>query len=163
VSGVSTLKYSFVLIIFLIFASQFFRPITFAEVSQNQAASALDNAEAAVTSSYQAVLKAQESGANVSSLLAQLNEAGWFLARAHVAYKSGDFDSALKFATQSQQELNGFVDDADALRNTATQEYYWGFMVNVVGPIIGAIGIICCSFIVWFLLKRRYEKAGSMV
>jgi len=163
VSSVSVRKFSFALMMLLVFVSQFYVSVTSAQVSQNEASSALTSAEESVVSAYQAVSKAEESGANVSSLLVRLNEAGWFLALAHMAYKSGDFDSALKFARQSQEELNGFVDDADALRKTASQEYYWGFMVNVVGPIIGAIGIICCSFIVWFLLKRKYEKAGSMV
>jgi len=114
-------------------------------------------------STYEAVLEAEQAGGNVSGLLAQLNEAGWFLARARMAYKSGDFDSALKFATQSQEKLNGFVADANALTENAIQERYWGFMVNVVGSVIGAIVVVCVGFIVWSFLKRKYEKAGSMV
>lgn len=162
-NSVSVLKFSFVLMIFLVFASQFYVSVTSAQVSQNEASSALTSAEESVVSAYQAVSKAEESGANVSSLLVRLNDAGWFLARAHMAYKSGDFDSALKFATQSQEKLNGFVADADALMKTAIREHYLDFMVNVVGSIIGAIGVICVGFIVWSFLKRKYEKAGSMV
>jgi len=138
-------------------------PMALAEVSQDQAASALANAEQAVTSSYQAVLKAEDSGANVSSLLVRLNEAGWFLARAHLAYDSGDFDSTLGFATQSQDKLNDFVAEANALRETAIQEYYMDFIVNIVGSILGAIGVVCVGFVVWFFLKRKYEKVGSAV
>jgi hypothetical protein len=93
----------------------------------------------------------------------RLNEAGWFLARAQVEYKSGDFNSTLEFAAHSQEKLNGFVADADALRETAIQEHYVDFMVNVVGSIVGAISVICVGFIVWFFLRRRYEKAGSTV
>ena len=147
----------------LVFASLLFAPIAFAEVSQDQAASALANAEASVTSSYQAVLKAEESGANVSSLLVRLNDAGWFLARAHLAYDSGDFDSALGFATQSQDKLNGFVADANALKENAIQMHYRDFTVNIVGSIIGAVGVVCVGFFVWFFLKRKYEKTGSTV
>jgi len=157
------LKFSFVLIIILISASQLLISMALAETSEDQAASALANAEKAVTSSYQAVFKAEESGANVSSLLVRLNEAGELLARAHMAYNSRDFDSALKFATQCQEKLNGFVADADAARETAIQERYVDFMVNVVGSVVGAIGVVCGGLFVWFFLKRRYEKAGRMV
>jgi hypothetical protein len=157
------LKFSFVLIMLLIFVSPFFVSAALAEVSKDEAASALANAEGAVTSSYQAVLKAEESGANVSSLLVRLNEAGALLARAHMAYNSGDLDSALKFATQCQEKLTRFVADADVLREAAIRDRYMDFMVNVVGSIIGAISAVCVGFIVWSFLKRKYEKAGSTV
>ncbi len=152
-----------ILIIFLVFASQFFVPMALAEASEDQAvsASALASAEESVSSAYQAVSKAEAAGANVSSLLVRLNDAGWLLSRAQMAYKSGDFNSSQQFAAQSQEELNGFVADANALKETAIQERYFDFMVNVVGSIVGAIGVVCASFFVWFLLKRKYEKAGK--
>jgi hypothetical protein len=147
----------------IIFPSQFFVPIALADVSEDRAASALVTAEESVVSAYQAVSKAEESGANVSILLIRLNEAGWFLARAQMEYKSGDFNSTLEFAAQSQEKLNGFVADADALRETAIRERYSDFTVNVFGSIIGAIGVVCASFLVWFFLKRKHKRAGSAV
>jgi hypothetical protein len=156
----SILKFSFVLIVFLVFASQFFTPITLAEVSKDRAASAyqaVSKAEENVTSAYQAVSKAEESGANVSGLLIRLNEAGWFLSRAQIAYKYGNFDSALKFANQSQEELNGFVVEANVLKARAVNARYWDFTVNVVGSITGSVAVACCSVVVWVLLKRRYR------
>lgn len=162
-SDMSIRKFSFVLMMLLVFASQFYVFMTIAQVSESEASSALTSAEESVVSAYQAVSKAEESGANVSSLLIRLNEAGELLARAHLAYNLGDFDSALKFATQSQEKLSGFVADADVLRETAIREHYLDFMVNVVGSIIGAVGVVCVGFIVWSFLKRKYEKAGSMV
>jgi amino acid permease len=55
----SALKFVSVLIAVLFFVSRLFTTITFAQVSQDQAASALANADSAVTLSYQAVLKAE--------------------------------------------------------------------------------------------------------
>jgi hypothetical protein len=156
-------KFSLVLIMLLVFASQFFVPLTKAAVSESEAASAIANAENTVNSAYQAVSKAEESGANVSSLLVRLNEAGLFLNRAHMAFKSEDFDSALMFATQSQEKLSGFVADADVLRENTIHDNYLDFLVNVVGSIIGAVSVVCVGFFVWFFLKRKYEKAGSAV
>ena len=153
-----------VLIIFLVFSSQFFVSMALAGTGNNvqgQAASALAAAEQSVNSAYQAVFNAEESGANVSSLLVRLNEAGWLLSRAQLAYNSENFSSSQQLANQSQEELNGFVADANALKETAMRERYLDFMVNVVGSTVGAVGVVCASFFVWFLLKRKYEKAGN--
>jgi predicted permease len=157
----SVLKFTFVLIIILVFASQFLLTESVAETGEAQTASALANAEKSMAAAYEAASKAAESGANVSSLLVRLNESGWFLDRAQLAYKSGDFDSTVKFATQSQEELNGFAADANALKEAAIQESYSDFLIDVVGPIVGAIGVVCVSFFVWFLMKREYEKDGK--
>lgn len=159
----SVLKFSFVLMALLIFSSQFYVSKALAKTSEDQAASALANVEESVVSACQAVSKAEDSGANVSSLLIRLNEAGGLLDRAQIAYKSGDFDSALKFATESQERLNGFIVDADAAREAAMRDGYIDFLVNVAGSIIGAVGVVCVGFIVWFFSKRKYKKVGSVV
>lgn len=57
----------------------------------------------------------------------------------------GDFDSTLTFATQSQEKLNGFVVEANTLKEKAIQANYWDFMVNVVGSIIGSVAVVCGS------------------
>jgi hypothetical protein len=156
----SVLKFSFVLLVFLGLASQFFMPIVLAQISEAEAASALATSENAVVSAYQTVSKAEEAGANVSSLLVRLNDAGWFLSRAQIAFKSGDFDSALEYAAQCQEKLNGFAADADALKENAIYEHYMDFLVNVAGSIVGAVSIVCVSLISWFFLKRKYARAG---
>jgi len=156
----SVLKFSLVLLVFLGLASPLFMPIVFAQASQAEAASALVTSDNAVFSAYQAVSKANEAGASVSSLLVRLNDAGWFLSRAQTAFKSGDFDSALESAAQCQEKLNGFAADADALKENAIYEHYMDFWVNVAGSIVGAVSIVCVSLISWFFLKRKYARAG---
>ena len=159
----SVLKFSFVLLVFLGLASQLCVPIVLAQISEVEAASALVTSENAVFSAYQAVSNASEAGANVSSLLVRLNESGWFLSRAQIAFKSGDFDSAVEFAVQCQGKLNGFAADADALKENAIYEHYMDFFVNVAGPIVEAVSVVCVSLIIWFFLKREYGHAGSVV
>jgi len=154
---------TFVFMLLFAAASQFFVSVTVAESSEDEAASALASAEGAVVSAYQAVLKADEAGANVSGLLVRLNEAGELLTHARMAYRLGDFDSALDFAVRSRERLNGFVVEADALRGAAMQEHYWDFMVNVAGSIVGAVCVVCGGIVVRFLLKRKHERTGSMV
>ena len=132
-------------------------------VDETEAKLAIAAAEERIVVCYQAVADADKAGANVTVLLVVLNEAGDLLSRAALAYEMGDFDSALDFALQSQERLNGFVVEADVLREAAIQQSYWDFMVNVVGSIVGTVVVICGGFVVWFFLKRRYEKAGSVV
>lgn len=131
--------------------------------SESDAKSAIVAAEEKIVVCYQAVAEADKAGANVTALLAVMNEAGWLLSKAKLAYQTGDFESATNFASLSQERLSGFVEEADGLRGTALQQRYWDFMVNVVGSTMGTVAVIGGSFVVWRLLKRRYGKAGSVV
>jgi len=132
-------------------------------VDEIDAGSAIAVAEERIAVCYQAVADADEAGANVTALLAILNEAGLLLSSANLAYKLGDFDSAFNLSLLSQEMLDGFVAEAGVLRENAMQQGYWDFMVNVVGSIVGAAVVVCGGFVVWFLLKRRYEKTGRVV
>lgn len=132
-------------------------------VDEADVRSSIAAAEENIVVCYRAVADADEVGANATALLAALNEAGELLSRANLAYEMGDFNSTLDFANQSQERLNGFVAQAVVLREAALQQRYWDFMVYVVGSIFGAVVVVCGGFVVWFLLKRRYEKAGRVV
>jgi hypothetical protein len=131
------------------------------EISQSQASSALAESEAVVISAYQAVANTSAAGANVSALLVQLNEAGDLLTRAHAAYKRGDFDSAWELANLCHERLVGFVADANMLMAVAVRDRESDFLVNVVGSILGSVGIVCDGFLFWFYLNRKYGKNGS--
>jgi len=160
--ALSVLRFAFVLVLLFAAASQSFVPVTVAESSEDEATSALATAEGAVVSAYQAVSGAEEAGANVSGLLVRLNEAGEFLARARMAYRVDDFESAFDSAVQCQEKLNGFVVEANVLRETAIQERYMDFLVNVVGSVVGAVAVVCGGLVSWFFLKRKYDKTGSV-
>jgi len=123
-----------------------------------EAGEAIAEAEAAVLDCYKAVMDAERAGANVTELLGVLNEAGMLLSKSHLAYSIGDFGSARDFAVWCQGNLTGFVEEADDLRDVAMQEGYWDFMVNVVGSAVGAVGVVCSGFAVWFFFKKREES-----
>jgi len=160
---VSDLKSSFVLGILLVLTipSLAFMPCSsVAAISQSQAVSALDDAEGVVVFAYQAVLRAGESGANVSGLLVRLNDAGQLLTRARMAFGSGDFDSALELAVLCQERLSGFVADADALAEAAIRDRNLDFLVNMVGSFFGSVAVVCGGLVAWFYLDRKYGKLG---
>jgi len=152
----SGLKLSLVLVMFLVLASQFFISETFAEASKDVAASALTDAEGVVASAYQAVLRAEAAGANVSGLLVRLTEAGGFLANARMAYKSGDFEEAASFANSSRNIGVEVENAADELKDSAFFERVQRMWFMMTGSIFGVILVFFGSFWVWRVFKRRY-------
>jgi len=157
---VSALKFSFALMLLLIASSRFFAPVTFAGVGEVETASALADAEGALVSAYQAVLKAEEAGANVSGLLARLNEAGGFLAQARMAYRLGYFDEAASFA-DSSRNIGGEVQDAALeLKDAAVSEGWQSTMLTMVASVVGVAVIAIGSLWTWHFLKRRYGGGG---
>ena len=128
---------------------------------ENEAAAKIGEAENALNSAYEAVLETEKAGANITGLLNALDEAGMLLSRGYLAYNVGDFGSARDFAVWCSGNLTGVVDEADALKQTAIQERYWDFMVNVVGSAVGSVAIVCGGFVVWFFLERREKSRGN--
>jgi len=61
----------------------------------------IQDADSAVRKAFNAVLKDEQAGANVSGSLTTLNEAGSLLARAETAYRNGDSDEAANHANNA--------------------------------------------------------------
>ena len=131
-------------------------------VGEDDARQAVSSARLNVVTCYSAVVDAERSGANISDLLVTLNEAGGLISQADLAFGKSDFGSAVNFASQSQQLLSGFVDQAQMLRDSAAQKRSWDFLIYVAGPILGAAGVLVASLNVWVFLKRRYREEGDV-
>ena len=125
--------------------------------NENEAVAAIAAAEEEIVLCYNAVAEADRAGADATALLAMLEEAGELLSNAALSYSLGDFDSAVSNANQSQDKLKGFVAEVEALAEVATQRYYWDFLVTVIGSVVGTVVIVCGSFVVWHLFKKRYS------
>ncbi len=130
--------------------------------SENEALTKISEAENALNSAYEAVSGAARAGANVTSLLNTLDEAGDLLSKAKLMIDTNE-SAAISFALESKARLNGILADADALESAASQDHYWDFVINIAGSIVGGIGVICGGFVVWVVLRRKYEKTGSEV
>ena len=84
----SILRFLYALMTISIFATFFFVSPILANSNQDTASVAIADAEETMISTYEAVLEAEQAGGNVSGLLAQLNEAGEFLASARMSYRN---------------------------------------------------------------------------
>jgi len=124
--------------------------------SQMVAASAIEKAEEALASAYEAVLEAEGAGANVSALVARLSEAGELLAQAQVSYRLGDFDGAARFADLCGEIGEEVKVEAYDLRGLALEEAAQRFRWTMIGSIVGVVAILCLSLLGWRIFKRRY-------
>jgi hypothetical protein len=125
---------------------------------QTNAAEAITSAKAQIVTGYQAARQAEGAGANISSLTATLNDAGALLSQAESAYSQKDFDAARNLAVQSKDMLGNLVSEANALKQTATQQRNQDFLINVVGSIVGAFAVIGAGIAAWLFLKKRYAQ-----
>jgi hypothetical protein len=154
-------RFKFIIVIsyvFLVFcAFSFVHPVLCS--TEAEAREAIEAAESEVLSGYNAVFEAEKAGANVSELLSVLNEAGWLLSKAKLAYNVTDFDSAVAYANECSSRLDGFLEQAENLKLDAEHAGYWDFMVNFVGSAVGAVCVVVGGFAIWTFLKKR-EQGG---
>jgi len=149
---------TFFLIALLLFIVSTFLPL--AQADQTDAATAIASAKEQISICYQAAKEAEGAGANITALVAVLNDAGTLLSRAEFAYSISDFDAARDLAIQSQNTLGNFISEASASKETATQQRNQDFLINVVGSIIGTFAVLGVGIAAWIFLKRKYEIAG---
>jgi uncharacterized Tic20 family protein len=129
--------------------------------SQEDAATAISSLKNTLLECYNAAKEAETAGSNITVIIGTLNEAGSLLSQAELAYAMKDFDVALSLALQSQNSLNNFIAEANALKETATQQQNQAFLINVVGSITGTFAVVVAGFAVWLLMKRKYGTAGA--
>ncbi|MEM3702970.1 MAG: hypothetical protein QXX79_00905 [Candidatus Bathyarchaeia archaeon] len=103
---------------------------------------------------YRAVFEAEKAGANVSDLLKTLNEAGWFMSNAKLAYNNRDYGSAFTNAAWCLSKLEGFVGQAYSLKREAEEANRLNFMINFVGSAVSSIITVFGGYAVWILLKK---------
>jgi len=119
---------------------------------------AINQAEDVVASAYEAVLGAEQAGANVSSLIVQLNDAGEFLAEAHVAYRLGDFDGAIVSANQCSAIGESVESEADDLRVQVYGSRVMDSWLTVAGSLVGVVLVVFGSYWSWRVFRRRYYR-----
>ena len=131
--------------------------------AQAGASTAISSAQTTILDCYNAAKDAEAAGANITVLVGTLNEAGSILSQAELAYTTNDLDAAYDLAVQSQNTLSGFVAEANALRDAAVQQQNQGFLVNVVGSIIGTFLVIAAGFTTWLFLKKKCKITKAHV
>ncbi len=135
-------------------------------VGDIQAHQLIDEARSALISSYLSVVDAEEAGANVTSLLVTLNNATDLLSKAEFAYANaganGNYDVPYAYASECEEMLNGFSAEVLTLKNSAVQQGFSDFMIYFVGSILGTVGVVLGSYVLWVALKKKTGQTGSV-
>lgn len=118
----------------------------------------LTKAEEVSASAYEAILEAEQAGANVSSLLDRLNLAGAYLAEASVWYRLGDSENASRFADLCNDIVEDVRREALELRDEAKSLEATDFVVTIIGSSVGVIIVVAVCSVVWRVFKRNHYR-----
>lgn len=143
----------------LLFLLSFCLPISSAfGMESDQAWAAIESADSAIASAYQAVSEVEETGANVSGLLKDLNFGAEALAKANMLYRTGDFDEAVYFAELCYDVVVEVTAQANELKDLAVAERNQRFLINSLASTFGVGFAILGGILGWRLFKRRYYR-----
>ncbi|MGD9130291.1 MAG: hypothetical protein PVH73_01795 [Candidatus Bathyarchaeota archaeon] len=118
--------------------------------------SGIVEAEETLVSAYDAVLEAEDAGANVSSLLDRLSVGGEYLAEAYNYFRLGDSENAGRLAGLCVEAVDDVEAEAVLLRDETVRLEKEDFLVNVFGSAVGVFIVVVSGFVLWEIFKRRY-------
>ena len=146
---------AFSVFVFFLISSPF---LSVSALSEDLVNLSLIEAEAVLTSAYEAVLKAEQAGANVSVLLDKLNLGGDYLAEAHVWYRIGAFENASDFAGLCYDAVAGVRGESLELQVEATRVGDSVFNRTVIGSTVGVVISVVLCFVAWRFFRHRYYR-----
>ncbi len=126
--------------------------------SEEVVAPALAESEEALVSAYQVVLEAEETGADVSDLLVELNDAGEALAGANTANRVGNVAEAGRLADLSLEISEAVRDEAYILQVEAHGSRVVRYWLTSVGSLAGMVAVVLGSLWTWRFFKRRFYQ-----
>jgi hypothetical protein len=130
----------------------------YAFAQTDQTASKLQAANTAVEQAFNAVLDAEKAGANVTGLLAQVNDAAGILAQADNSYRTGDSNTAAAQAETVLPIAQAVTTSAQEAKSTALVSSQNAFWSTIAFTVIGAFVFVLALFLVWRWFKRSYVK-----
>ncbi len=105
---------------------------------------------------FTAVLNAEKAGANVTSLLNQLNEATGLLTQAENAYTTGNTNAAVNDASAVLPITQHVAAEAQTAKQTASSVTQTNFTLTISTSIVAVAVLVLALFLVWRRLKRNY-------
>ncbi|MGD0494737.1 MAG: hypothetical protein ABSB28_01695 [Candidatus Bathyarchaeia archaeon] len=115
-------------------------------------------ADDALQRAFMAVSEAENAGANVSSLLVQLEEAGQILVEAKLAYNNANFNEATGAADECSVLASSVINQASTLESSAlisTRVLLWQMIAfAAVGGFVFAIVLL----MIWVRFRKHYVK-----
>jgi hypothetical protein len=149
------LRVSGILLLVLVLAGLFSRDV-FVVRGADETSPSVADADVAVRQAFNATLNAERTGANVSSLILRLNEAGGILVEAEIALGNGSSSEAASDATQCVGIAQSVKSDADALKASALDEAQTLLWTYLTFSVVGVAVFVVVLVLVWRRFKRGY-------
>lgn len=112
----------------------------------------------ALASSYESVYAAERSGANVTSLINQLNLAGDYFSEAYAQFYLGNYQNAGYFAGLCRDSALDVKKNAEALNNNVNVSEGGDFFATQLGSIVAVISFLILGYVAWRVFKSNYRK-----
>jgi len=129
--------------------------IVSAEV-RDEAYMSIQVADEAVSSAFEAVLIAEDAGANVSTLILRLNKSASLLAEAKNLFRTDDYVEAAALADHIVELAHNVEDEASTLGGLASSERESFLKLSLISSIIGISAFLFFMLILWRRFKRAY-------
>jgi hypothetical protein len=145
-----------VLLVLFAFSCLFTLPSVVGQTSQ--ADSKLQVANSAVNQAFSDVLAAEKDGANVTSLVNQLNGAADLLVQAEMNYRNGDFATAANNADGAvlvAQQVSSLAQNEQVVAQALARSTFSYAVAFSVGA---SVYFVFLLVIVWSRVKRNYTK-----
>lgn len=126
--------------------------------SRYEANASIQQAEESIYSAFEAVLEAEDAGANVSRLIVRLNEAASLLAEAEALFRNGKFGEVTELTDRSFDIAAEVKGEASILRVSALQSREFAFRVSLIGSSVGVLGFLFFMFLLWRWFKGFYIR-----
>jgi hypothetical protein len=123
-----------------------------------EASMSVGNADVAVRQAFNATLDAERAGANVSGLIARLNEAGGALTDAENALRAGNSSVAASEASLCIGIAESVKSDADILKTSALDKDQTVFQNYLTFSVMSIAVFIVVLALVWRRFKYGYNK-----
>jgi len=120
--------------------------------------SRITNADDALKLAFKRVLEAEGAGANVSSLMSDLNEAGEFLAEAEMSYRNGNLTDAVGLADRCSGLAEAVSIEAAALKGSALADSQRAFRSTIIFSTGGTFAFVAVLVLFWFWFKRVHAR-----
>jgi hypothetical protein len=124
----------------------------------DDASSSVGNADVAVRQAFNATLDAERAAANVSGLIARLNEAGGLLDEAEVALANGNLSEAVSMAGQCFGIAESVKSDAGTLKASALDQARTVFRTYLTFSVVSSVAFVVVLAIVWRRFRRGYVR-----
>ena len=146
-----------ILVLFLItvFIGSSF-PRVFSQNPGDEAVKAIGRADDAVSSAFAVVLDAEKTGANVSRLRGNLNEAVNLLSQAKILLADGDPLTAVQVANLSAETAQSVGSQASSLEASTLAAHEVALRITLAGSSIGIVVFLSSMFLLWRWFRRRY-------